>query len=172
MSALSLSASASSLLQTTMLPDNNLRILNLDRNPVTKKIHRNDCKEKDALMALLDTFNAIYGLGKHVGMEEYAPDLEHMLRINHAGRKFVMSGGISGSGARSSKQIVINRALWPRILERAYSKSAELYDFSLNVLADKNKKKCATGLFHLVRNGPLFTEDHHRRQPYAKNNVE
>ena len=57
---------------------------------------------------------------------------------------------------------MFNRALWPKILERAYSKSAEIYvNAPYLTMKKKEHRKSVTGLFHLVRHyyGPLLGED-------------
>ena len=65
-----------------------------------------------------------------------------------------------------SNNPVIKLALWPKILEKAYSESAKIYEFDgLDDEGSKNRRKCATGLFHLVRHlcGPLLAENRRRR---------
>jgi len=65
----------------------------------------------------------------------------------------------------------IRRALWPLIFERAYRTSAGIYDNSSSScsMEEKERKKCATGLFHLIRYGPLFVEDNWRQCCCASN---
>jgi hypothetical protein len=47
----------------------------------------------------------------------------------------------------------MNRALWPLILERAYNISSRIYDYEEDTASEQvESKKCASGLFHLVRN--------------------
>ena len=137
------------------IPDSKLRKLDLAWNNIRKKISSDpdrkvayDLKEKTALITLLDSINGIYNLGEEAQLGHYDPDVECVLRINHAGRKFVMKGGTEMSG---NNKLITERSLLPMILERAYKRSAEIYDNALSDAEQKNSKKCATGLFHLVR---------------------
>ena len=47
-------------------------------------------------------------------------------------------------------------------MKRAHKTSAEIYDNRFRSMKEKELKKCTTWLFHLVRHGPLFAEDHRR----------
>jgi hypothetical protein len=160
------SASSSRSVHRVISNDNNTFTLNLLDNPVmdqssNKMKDMKDMKEKNALLFLLNTFKAISNLGwKYI---DYDPDVEHVLRINHAGREFIMGGGKQGQegiAILSKQSATINRVLWPKILERAYKKSAGIY-FNNDVGAEiKEHRKCASGLFHLVKHcWPLFMED-------------
>jgi hypothetical protein len=90
-------------------------------------------------MTLLNTFNGISNLGMKL-RSQLDRNIEHVLRINHAGGKFIIMGG-EGAGdisytnantttnnAATSTAPIINHALWPRILERIYNKSGEILD--------------------------------------------
>ena len=52
---------------------------------------------------------------------------------------------------------IMNRALWPLILERAYSNSSEIYVYNRNgkdtvtINQEVESKKCASGLFYLLK---------------------
>ena len=77
----------------TVIPKNNLIILDLAGNPVIKKINDNELKEKAAILTILDAFNGISGLGYHYsicrGDVIKNRDVEYLLRINHAGRRYI-----------------------------------------------------------------------------------
>jgi hypothetical protein len=85
----------------------------------------------------------------------YDPDVEYILRINHAGRKFTMGGGggrgegiipSDSSSSSSRNKCIINRALWPLILDRAYNKSFNIYDTLHANEETKDSQKSAVGL--------------------------
>ena len=114
------------------------------------------------MIIILDEFDGIYHIGGATQLVlyaseyffEYPSDVEHLLRINHAGRKFIMEGAKAVSG---SNKPVIKLALWSKILEKAHSKSAEIYDIDFRDDEEaKNRKKCATGL--------VITERHWQHQ--------
>ncbi|MGK3762438.1 MAG: hypothetical protein ACI8RD_014756, partial [Bacillariaceae sp.] len=152
---------AVSLSRNVQTNNNNLRKLNLSLNPV---FNDKNPKEKAALLTLLDTFNGISNLGRGLGTngDVYDPDVEHILRINHAGRKYISSTMGSDNNPK------INRSLWPIILERTYKKSSEIYDtYEWDSQESKDRKKCSTGLFHLVHQyWPMFIENHRCRTQY------
>jgi hypothetical protein len=141
-----------------ILSDNNLRKLNLCGNPVRRLPAIPNSKEIAAVKTLLDAFNGISNLGNemYLGLK-YDPDIEYKLRINQAGRrKFMVTD--------NNPIITMNRALWPLILERAYKTSSEIYDKTLHSTKEEvEQNKCASGLFHMVRNyaySSIFVEDH------------
>jgi hypothetical protein len=168
------SSSSSSSSQSLIRNRINLRNLLLDENPVLTKI---EPKDKATLLALLHTFNGISNLGKPI-YSTYDPDVEHVLRINHAGRKYITmeGGGGGGGGGREigdgdgeisldgTTKSNINQALWPLILERAYKKSHEIYSKiyvprMYNTQKYRDTRKCATGLFDLVHHyWPIFMD--------------
>lgn len=133
------------------IPDNSLRRLILHGNPVFEKMKNGDHKEKDALLTILNTFNEISYIGESCGS-----DVEYLLRINHAGRKFVTTAMAFDNNSNSSnsesssppRMKRINPKLWPTILKRAYEKSDTV----------DGRKKCATGFFHLLRNGSVLED--------------
>lgn len=132
-------------------PDNGLRKLKIDEQIFCGKDEEETKKEKAALLALLDTSNGIYTLCSEARRSEgcdrsifYDAEVEHRLRINHAGQKCISAG-----------QAPIKTALWPKILERAYQNSADIYD-DTNCLEDVDSLKCATGTYYLLRHGPLL----------------
>jgi hypothetical protein len=160
------SSSSSSSSSRSVFSDNNLRELNLNGNPVlyhvligggddddsdgdndddsatTAKYH----KEKSALLTFLDTFNGISNLGlylrgnyRYIG---YDPDVEHVLRINNAGRRFISDGEISSDTITTTTTAapVINHALWPIIFERAYKKSDEIYEVFYDPQEERDKR--------------------------------
>jgi len=116
--------------------------------------------ETSALLNVLDEFNGISNLGLYSRYDPYVeyaydPYVEHALRINHAGRKSIRTDAKTPYGASAATTTtttsVINKALWPIILERAYKKSNEIYMYNIKPgKEDINKRKCATGLFDLV----------------------
>jgi hypothetical protein len=116
-----------------------LRVLSLYDNPVLENI-KDDPEERAATMSLLKNCNSIYNLGGD--KEDYPADLEYELRINHAGRSIIEVG------CDDNRSIPFS--LWPTILERAYEKSHQIYEYS------KNKEKDATGLYYLLREGPAL----------------
>ena len=143
--------------QQLAIPENCLQELNIDRNPVMEKIDNNP-KEKKALLTILNTFNRISCLGR-TEHGQYDKDVEYILRINHAGRKLITEGGGgTANNIRYFNLAGVNLALWPKILERAHETSAEIYNNMLCSMEEKELRKCATGLYHLVRHGPLFAE--------------
>ena len=178
----------------TSSSSNNLRRLNLGRNPVLNHatirddVNSHDDRspntardpmEKVALLTLLDTFKGIsnighclkMNLGRHVRVYQYDPEIEYVLRINQAGRKFMLetTGGTGVIGVNNGNRTkpITNQALWPLILEKAYKNSAEIYDHDGRRISKKvaESKMCSTGLFHMIRNyayGPIFVEDHSR----------
>lgn len=100
--------------------DNNLRLLGLGGNPVFKyrminNLVHHTMKPKDsaALLGLLHTFNGISNLGLEL-FSSYEPDVEHVLRINYAGRKHItMGGGDVEISIGSTVTPNMNQALWP-----------------------------------------------------------
>jgi hypothetical protein len=98
---------------------------------------------------------------------QYDPEIEYALRINQAGRKFILettggTGVLSNSNSNRTKPIT-NRALWPLILKRAYKNSEEIYDHDDRTIKEVvESKMCSTGLFHMIRDyayGTIFAED-------------
>ena len=165
----------------TSSSSNNLRRLNLGRNPVLNHatirddVNSHDDRspntardpmEKLALLTLLDTFKGIsnighclkMNLGRHVRVYQYDPEIEYALRINQSGRKFMLetTGGTGVIGVNDGNRTkpITNRALWPLILKRAYKNSAGIYDHDDRRISKEaaESKMCSTGLFHLVRN--------------------
>jgi hypothetical protein len=122
-----------------------------------------DPKEKAALATLLNTFKGISNLGVVLGEgSRYDSDVEHILQINQAGRKFVSH---SGEFLSSGSPPIINNALWPIVLERPYKKSGRIFGlhFKWAVAAreERDKRRCATGLFYLVQHyWPMFMGNH------------
>ncbi|OEU23307.1 hypothetical protein FRACYDRAFT_233479 [Fragilariopsis cylindrus CCMP1102] len=187
--------------QDPSIPNNELCKLNLRLNPIWKQIcgkynpiwkqiydddgggdtlnATKDPKEIAALVTVLDKFDGISNLGAH-SSHKYEPKIEYALRINIAGRKELMRGKSSrrSNNADDEDKPIMNRALWPLILERAYSNSSEIYNFErcgwgdvssserdekddVTISKDVESKKCATGLFHLVHYfyAPVMIED-------------
>lgn len=147
------------LLSGTSIPQNHLGVLDLRGNPVANKIKEDDPKEKSALMTILNTFTGISRVG---GIQPYPSEVEYLLKINHAGRKFISGRGdgntIATNGATATtdnsstnnddinnKQSlpIIKPQLWPTILERSYQKSDEI-----GRVGEYNK--CATGIYYLI----------------------
>ena len=164
--------------QVKLIPNNKLLKLNLMQNPIREQICDDgdgdtpnvtkDPKEIAALVTLLETFDGISNLGAY-SSQKYEPKIEYALRINIAGRKKLMRGKSSrrSNNADDEDDPIMNRALWPLILERAYNNSSEIYIYNRNgrdtvsISEETESKKCATGLFHLVHHfyAPVMTED-------------
>jgi hypothetical protein len=179
-----ISSSASSS-GSIMIRDNNLRCLGLGYNPVLQvhtesnsvsksMVVTTDPKEKVALLTIVDAFG-ISSLDLSPD-QKYEPDVEHILRINHAGKKFIMEAEeitTGGPNNNDESTTIINHALWPKILERAYKKSYEIYNFHFwQGQEEKDRERCSSGMFHLVRHQIplLLAEDHARRfQSYDDN---
>ena len=102
---------------------------------------KEDLKEKAALLSLLKSVSNIYNLSGY----GYDSDVEYMLRINHAGRR-ILEG--SRSGGRS-----FPLSVWPTVLERAFNKSNNIYEY--HSYSDQEAKD-PTGLFYLLCNGPVL----------------
>ena len=162
----SLQMIASRIKQTQMaIPDNCLRKLVIVYNTVDAKIQNDDPKEKEALLTIINAFDEICCLGSYDDDQEYSPDVEYLLRINHAGRKFITGGeergGTTANDNNNSRDNnIINNSnrplpppikpgLWPTILERAYEKSDKIV---------RGNTKCATGMFYLLRNGSVLSD--------------
>jgi hypothetical protein len=127
----------------------NLRKLDLGENHVLGR--SDNSTQISALLTILNNFDGISNLGSIFKVNEYDPDVENVLRINHAGRKLIRNKEISSgiiATATDTTAPVINPALWPLILERAYKKSYKIYDEEH--WKYKIKSKSATGLFDLV----------------------
>jgi hypothetical protein len=176
--------SSSSSLSQLVLSSNNLHELNLiDNDSILDGVIDNpnwhlgygtpnttkDPKEKSALLTLLNMFNGISNLccrSTNYDPKSYYPDFEYALRINHAGRTFISNREISSSTTTTTATDnttatapVINIALWPMILERAYKKSDAIYDTTYMSNEDRECLKCATGLFDLVHHyWPMFAD--------------
>jgi hypothetical protein len=173
------SSSSSSSSSRLVLSNNNLNELNLRDNHsildcaisqtnwfysdtgtlFTTKDRKEMSKGKSALLTLLNTFNGISNLC-YSPLSSYHSDVEYALRINHAGRTFISNGEISSGTTATSTAPVINNALWPLILERAYKKSEAIFYFDPSWITNVEIEgsKCATGLFDLVRHyWPMFT---------------
>jgi hypothetical protein len=130
---------------------------------------RKDPKEKAALLTILNTFNGISSIGTCYGnVHGCSSDVEYLLRINHAGRKYITGGSeveasvvttetevvTTGGGSNDNKELSSSRTkpippqLWPKILERSYKQSGFF----------RSRKKCATGMFYLIRNGSILQD--------------
>ncbi|OEU07952.1 hypothetical protein FRACYDRAFT_250614 [Fragilariopsis cylindrus CCMP1102] len=125
-----------------------------ESNSVSKSmVVTNDPKEKVALLTIVDAFG-ISSLDLSPD-QIYEPDVEHILRINHAGKKFIMEAEeitTGGPNNNDESTTIINHALWPKILERAYKKSYEIYHYyDWHVQEVKDRERCSSGMFHLVR---------------------
>jgi hypothetical protein len=164
--------------QAPLIPGNKLCKLNLNFSPIWEQICADgnwgtpnvtkDPKEIAALVTLLDKFDGISNLGA-CWFQKYEPKIEYALRINIAGRKELMRGKSSrrSNNADDEDEPIMNRALWPLILERAYNNSSEIYIYNrdgrddVSISEEAESKKCATGLFHLVHHfyAPVMTED-------------
>ena len=136
----------------------NLCKLYLHENPILKTISNgseDNSTQISAVLTLLNNFDVISNLGiLNVNPSyEYDPDVENLLRINHAGRKLIRNKEIASSiiaTATDTPAPVINPALWPLILERAYKKTYNIYDKKNWLCIEGRHSECATGLFDLV----------------------
>ena len=174
-------SSSSSSSSRLVLSNNNLHELNLRQNDsILESVICNTNwntktkgpREKSALLTLLNTFNGISNLCYDLCYEakSYDPDVEYALRINHAGRTFISNREISSGTTTTitttndnttATAPIINNALWPIILERAYKKSDAIFDTGSIYSSDEDRErmKCATGLFDLVHHyWPMFTD--------------
>jgi hypothetical protein len=123
-----------------LYPSKVLQVLNLYDTPVMEKM-KEDPKEREAVLSLLKTRSSICNLGGRK-KDDYPADVECALRFNHAGRNVTFD----------DKSIPLS--LWPIILERAYEKSNNrIYDKRYY----EEKKKNPTGLYYLLREGPLLS---------------
>ena len=157
--------------QTPMaIPDICLRKLGIVYNPVYRymKIQKDDPKEEKALLTIVNAFDEICCLGTYDDNHELYPDVEYLLRINHAGRKFITGGeerdGTTANDNNNSRDNNNNTKplpppikpglSWPTILERAYEKLGKIVD---------RKTKYATGMFYLLRNAQRIRLVRHYR---------
>ena len=72
----------------------NLRKLHLYLNPILKTISNgseDNSTQISALLTILNNFDGISNLGSMLNVKqyEYDPDVENVLRINHAGRNLI-----------------------------------------------------------------------------------
>jgi len=154
------SSSSSSSPQTKLSDNNNLCKICLSGNPVFRGVIIKirtliDPKEKAAVLTFLNIFDRVSNLGLYAysygGDTMYDPDIEYLLRRNKVNMNFTSSTTkeeeyTSGGNKNTT---IINLSLWPLIFERAYKKSHEIYQYPLTNTAqeEKDRKKCATGLF-------------------------
>ena len=142
------------------IPDNSLRKLKLYCNPVLEKI-RDDQKEKDALMTILNAFSEISSLGSPCSINGL--DVDYLLRINQAGRKFI-TGGPEGRGEEPSA--VDSHRFRNDIPPRLPIKPGIKLELWPNML----KGTCETGMFYLIRNGYILQDIISIRQGDISNN--
>ncbi|OEU07636.1 hypothetical protein FRACYDRAFT_250654 [Fragilariopsis cylindrus CCMP1102] len=103
-------------------------VLNLCGNPIKEKLGE-DPIEKAALLSLLESYITVYCLGDKY-LYRLDPDIEFALRIKHARRSIVESGG-----SNRTKGVQKIRSYLPII-----------YPWS-----NERERKNATGLYYLVR---------------------
>jgi hypothetical protein len=120
----------------------------------------------------------------------YSSEIEAALRRNHKGiQKFItmgIGGGnddvAAGSGGSATRTCVIikkkknkkkkknskdiQHELWPIIFERIYNMTSEMYSFNSTTIKEreKDKMKCSTYLFQMIRYGPFFFEQQQQKQ--------
>ncbi|OEU11651.1 hypothetical protein FRACYDRAFT_244769 [Fragilariopsis cylindrus CCMP1102] len=160
--------------QVPFIPNNKLRKLIFSNNPIFEHVQYCGCStctvfgngnlnggpadpmEIEALVTLLKFFDGITTLGAYAFYnQKYEPKIEYKFSINLAGRKELMD------------KPIMNRALWPLILERAYNNSSEIYTIvrngrdTVSINQEVESKKCASGLFYLVKHfyAPVMIED-------------
>jgi hypothetical protein len=103
-------------------------------------------------MSFLHSFNTISNLGG-LKKNDYGPDLEYALRINHAGGRTIIveDGSSSISNRDGDTTSALPFPVWPIVLERSYDKSGHIYNQGSSIRDEKD----ATGLYDLVRNSGL-----------------
>jgi len=104
-----------------------------------------DPKEKAAILIFLKTFNTVCNL-EGFKKDDYDPDVEYALSINHAGRNIV-----EGNGDRP-----LPLSVWPIVLERSFEKSGYVKIYYDDYGTIKEEQKHPTGLYYLLRNGPAL----------------
>lgn len=114
-----------------------LRVLNLNWNPILRKMEK-DPEERKVMLSFLKINNTLHNIGGPYYGPYYDPEIEYALRINTAGRS-IIEGSASGSGGRS-----LPLSMWPTVLERAYY---------ANYFKSRSKSRSADGVYYLLRNG-------------------
>ena len=95
-------------------------------------------------MTILGTFKGLYTLGNNININEYPPDLRYQLRTNHAGRRLLDPCSICHQK--------LFTPLMPFLMERAFSKSQDIYS---SYWRDERPKD-PTGVYYLFRSGPIL----------------
>jgi hypothetical protein len=142
------------------VPSKSLRILDLYRNPIFEKM-KDSPEEKTAMLSFLQSCSSIHNIGGYK-RSNYDSDIEHALRINHAGRSNIVKGDTDGSGDRRSLPL----SMWPTVLVRAYEKSYQIYDMATTDGGDDGKeiRMDAIGVYDLIRNGLVGRRDWNRNE--------
>jgi len=150
------------------------------------KDNNNNTDEKVALLKILSRFKRIDSIetkegSRYCSIKSYGPQIEYALRTAHAGRILVEGNNVdhysqgddnktvcdnnedentkgyegdgggekNRQGKHSSKDTlnksIVPLSVWPKLLERSYK----------HCIGGDNKKD-ATGLYYLVRNGPII----------------
>ena len=128
----------------------------LDENPVLEKIKNNDPHEIAALLKILSRFQRIRQIQELPSstVNGCGPRIEYALRSNHAGR--ILVEGNSNNNVPLS--------VWPIVLARSYNKSppkavpvaSTTEGAATPGTENNNKTKEPTGLFYLIRHGPII----------------
>ena len=142
------------------VPSKSLRILDLSGNPIFEKM-KDSPEEKTAMLSFLQSCSSIHNIGGYK-RSNYDSDIEHTLRINHAGRSNIVKGDTDSSGDRRSLPL----SMWPTVLVRAYEKSYQIYDMASTDGGDDGKKirMDAIGVYDLLRNGLVGRRDWNRNE--------
>lgn len=145
----------------TLIPENRLKTLDIFKG---NGIDLSNSKETEALLTILDTFNEISSFGKYYTEFLTRPEIDYKLKINRAGRKYILNGVGNNGGSnvlgtktttRYSSDInnssidysslpptssikIIKPELWPTIVHRV--------------------SDCATGIYFCIRNGSILQD--------------
>lgn len=147
--------------------------------------NNNNTNERAALLTILSRFKRIHSIEANPNsLSSYGPEIESALRFNHAGRIIVEGnnnvdhshgdddatedgdGGKKRQVTRSNNGTQNNSSVplsvWSKVLERSYKKSpptsttAATSTVTTNNGNGESNIKDATGLYYLVRNGPII----------------
>ena len=133
----------------TWQPSKCLQRLNIKKgNPVVQKFkkHRN---EINAIVTYLNVHSGLYSISQP--RRKLHSDIEHRLRLNHAGRNLL-------GGNPSTGKPPVAKELHAIMMERSYKNSDHVFVWCANQRPSKRKQD-ATGLYDLLRNVPFFKKE-------------